>query len=794
MLTLLQFLAAIPSAIPRFNAYALNPAQNNCVTHTASTPLMIVAGPGSGKTTVLVLRALRHVFVDGFLPEEILLTTFTRKASEEIRSRLLEWGIALRNYLLAHPPIPTPPNFSAWINGVDVNRFVTGTLDSICEDVLRHFRNPTDPVPVLVEGFVGNGVMVRQSLFPTNAHRNPDLQSYLSRFSRDGRSLRGFSEMIPICRTLFDRFSNDLVDVAGFSVTPPDIAEKTSLKAAYDAYVAHMHTASQMDFALLERTFLDRLTQGRLVRFTNGLKALLVDEFQDTNPLQEAIYFRLVDICAPSFTVVGDDDQSLYRFRGATVELFTNFAARLQVAVPQIPKAHRHDLVDNYRSTPEIVDFINGFVRCSNGFQTARVVPAKPPVRATLPPSGLPVLGMFRQTPADLADALTAFLMDVFRGRGRRICGKTVKGNPAGGDFGDAVLLSHSVNEYAAQFGPTPPRARLPLLMRERLHAHNIAVYNPRGRQLRDIPQVMQLLGLVLKCIDPHGTHQAAVSLRGSSQGHLQRWRDEATDFIHSNPSPRHPHTLSDFMKAWGHRTVQGGGQWPREWPLLELCFTLVTWLPFLQNDPEGQVYLEAIARGVSQAATFSPYKAMILSGSGTQQYDDGSVQKAIQDIFAPLAESEVDVDEEIMNHVPRDRLPFMTIHQAKGLEFPLVIVDVSSDYQRNHAANSFRRFPRGPSSVQIMENELAQFTQVGATRISRSGVERAFDDLIRLYYVAYSRPQMVLMLVGTEKSVEYGTTIQHIATGWEPGGQWTWRTPARPTPRLANAMPLHCI
>jgi len=69
-----------------------NREQRACLAHDPASPLLIVAGPGSGKTMVLVLRALRHVLVDHVCPEQIMITTFTRKAAKEIRTRLIEWG------------------------------------------------------------------------------------------------------------------------------------------------------------------------------------------------------------------------------------------------------------------------------------------------------------------------------------------------------------------------------------------------------------------------------------------------------------------------------------------------------------------------------------------------------------------------------------------------------------------------------------------------------------------------------------------------------------------------------
>jgi DNA helicase-2/ATP-dependent DNA helicase PcrA len=86
------------------------------------------------------------------------------------------------------------------------------------------------------------------------------------------------------------------------------------------------------DFAQLEQEFLTRLQNGTLDRFLQYIRFVLVDEYQDTNLLQEQIYFELTRAALRnrgSITIVGDDDQSLYRFRGATVDLFQAFLPRI---------------------------------------------------------------------------------------------------------------------------------------------------------------------------------------------------------------------------------------------------------------------------------------------------------------------------------------------------------------------------------------------------------------------------------------------------------------------------------
>lgn len=804
VLPLQDFIPAIRAAIPRFQPQPGRPAapdleQEACITHPVGVPLQIVAGPGSGKTTVLVLRALRFVVVDGLFPEQVLLTTFTNKAAEEIRTRLIEWGLRLTTYLLQQGP----PQVRAHLAQVDINRFVTGTLDSVCEDVIGTLRAAADPAPTLLESFAANALMQRRGLRGAayaagTGTIEPAVGTYLADFTFDGQPPGNLAELTGTARPLFDRFAHDLVDLAQFGGLPTHTHARGLLRQAYDAYVQFLRNSTRLDFALLEREFLDRLQAGRLSRFTDVVRAVLVDEYQDTNLLQESIYFSIVARAQASFTVVGDDDQSLYRFRGATVELFRDFQHRLARAIPGTT-SQRLDLIGNYRSPPEIVAFFNAFITNDQDFAPARTQPPKPAIQARLLNNGARVLGMFRADANTLAADLASRLFDVFRGGGwtvRGLAGNvTIAGAQAGGDFGDAVLLAHSVNEVAPGFYGRPARERLPGLLRRELSARGVGVFNPRGQHLRDIVDVQRLVGAMLECIDPGGGIQAAMRLRGTAQQYLGAFRVAHSQYAGTGPSPTRPHDLAAFVNAWGQRRAQGPQQqWPREWPLLELCFTLLAWFPRLRDDPEGQVHLEAIARAIAQSTTFSPYRALILNTSGT--HDRRSVESAIRDIFAPLAESAIDVDEDIMPSVPRNRFAMMTIHQAKGLEFPLVIVDVASDFRTDHPRARFRRFPDQPSTVTDMEDDLAPACAVGALRQQRTALQRTFDDLVRLYYVAYSRPQSILLLVGLDTCLQYRTKIRNVATFWRSDGSWPWKAPyqGRRPPGQANAIPLELI
>src|SRR5262249_49766429 len=152
--------------------------------------------------------------------------------------------------------------------------------------------------------------------------------------------------------------------------------------------------------------------------------------------------------------------------------------------------------------------------------------------------------------PADLARDIAEFLHDVFRGTGRSVPGPSgavnVIRSSDGGDFGDAVLLSHSVNERTRGFMGQPPKARLPRRLRLELESRGIRVFNPRGESLRDIQDVRQLLGALLECLDPQGALQAALKLRNEARGYLTDFRNAYATYAASGPPPTAPHGLAD--------------------------------------------------------------------------------------------------------------------------------------------------------------------------------------------------------------------------------------------------------
>ena len=778
-----------------------NKDQRNAIFAPSNKSLFIVAGPGSGKTTVMVLKILKYIFVDDIEPEEILATTFTRKAAEELYSRILGWGDEIKNHLLDNLDNDDFDQYLK-IERIDFNQINIGTTDSIAEEILRDYKQPGENQAIVIEDFVANSAMMN-IIIEDEKYLDKELVEYLKELSGKAK-LEEPSKMSEILIEIKNRIYYDQIDFDElYNKTQPKSGPRLALDCIKE-YGTILKNRNTIDFAMLESKFLTKLRNGDLEEFLNGISIVLIDEYQDTNLIQEDIYFTIAKYALENdgnITVVGDDDQSLYRFRGATVDLFTNYQKRikerLDIDVEEI------NLRTNYRSTENIIQHCNQFAELDREYQNARVDNKPKIIAPDFEKDKMPILGMFRNNPEMLARDLSIFINKlVNKGEcelkvlqvldkeyyekvngeisiaklqqikaenlkaGKEMKKITLKLDSDYGSASDIAVLSFSPKEI--QHG----KRTFLYFLRKNLKRFNnpIEVFNPRGLDLQEIDIVGIFCGLILECIDPEASIQKTdKTIPNLAKRNMMRWRVQAKEYIKLNPKPHEPITLSKFVTHWQLRRPLGYEKWPKTASLMELAYKITTWIEDLQDDVEGIVYLEAITKSITQTGFFNDYHSTISFRNPIQEKE--SVLEAIWNIFIPLSTGGVKIDESLLETLPDDRVNILSIHQSKGLEFPLVIVDVGSKFKTNDIRTQNLRFPKSLKDNITIEDSIRQHSCLGKS--DRSEKDRSFDDLTRLYFVAFSRAESVLLLIGLNSAIEgYNKKNDHfdipnVALGW---------------------------
>ena len=777
-----------------------NNDQRSAILSPSNKSLFIVAGPGSGKTTVMVLKILKYLFVDDIEPNSILATTYTRKAAEELYSRVLGWGDEIKNHLI--DTIDDDFSKLLQIDRIDFNQIKIGTTDSIAEELLRDYKKPGENQAIVIEEFVANSAMIK-IIIQDETYLNKRLVEYLKELT-GLEKLNEPSKISEILLKIKNRIYHDQVDFEElYRDAEPESGEQIALDCIrkYEEVLSNRNT---IDFAMLEAQFLNKLKNKDLKSFLDDIKIVLIDEYQDTNLLQEDIYFTIAQSALKndgSITVVGDDDQSLYRFRGATVDLFTNYPKRvkerLDIDVEEI------NLRTNYRSTENIIEHCNQFAELDREYQNARVENKPKIIAPDFEKDKMPVLGLFRNNPEMLAKDLS-ILINKLVNKGecelkvlqvlnedyyKKVNGKvdvaklqqikeenlkagkemdkiSLKLDSDYGSASDIAILSYSPKER--QRGN---RSFLYFLRKQlKRYKQPIEMFNPRGIELQDIEIVEIFCGLVLECIDPEGTVQKLDKTIPKLAIHkMNQWRVKAREYIKLNPEPHEPISLSQFVTSWQLRKPRGYDEWPKSASLMELAYKITTWIEELQDDVEGIVYLEAITKSITQTGFFNEYHSNISFISPAHERD--SILEAIWNIFVPISTGGVSIDESLLETLPDNRVNVLSIHQSKGLEFPLVIVDVGSKFKNNDVRTQHLRFPKSLKDKVTIEDTIRKHSTLGQSE--RSEKDRLFDDLTRLYFVAFSRAESVLLLVGLNSAIEgYPRKNDHfyipnVALGW---------------------------
>jgi len=323
--------------------------QEKAILYTGNKPLFITAAPGSGKTRVLLWRTVNLIVCHNVNPEEIYLSTFTEKAAYQLRE-------GLKSLLgLASNETNKP---------YDISKMYLGTIHSNCHRILtdRKFskeKHRMRPPIVFSESQQYFHIyrrrfwdeMIRAGGFKDTESGILEINEF---FTYAGRSRH---RAVTSCISFFNRMSEEVIDPKDHK--PKDRILKRLLKM-YKFYLESLKkpVARNADLSLLQQEAL-RIIENN-AESGNAFKHIIIDEYQDTNAVQERLFFGMAKGGA-NLCVVGDDDQALYRFRGATVENFVDFETRCLRHLKMKPK--KVNLRINYRSREEIVKFYTDFIK-----------------------------------------------------------------------------------------------------------------------------------------------------------------------------------------------------------------------------------------------------------------------------------------------------------------------------------------------------------------------------------------------------------------------------------------------
>ena len=756
-----------------------NPNQEQAILHTDG-PLYLPAGPGSGKTRVLLWRTLNLIVFEEVPPEAIYLSTFTEKAALQLREGL--------QVLLGHVTNLTGRPF-------DLAPLYVGTIHSLCRRILtdRRFspgRQRARPPYLLDE--LGqyfhlfrrrNWEALTQSVGLNGDEDNVTIyRAFYPSFSFDSTSRHN---AVTSCQDFFNRLSEECIDpgraLNQLRGTDPDVDAHLIqhnidpdgldlIFRLYDEYrqsLLDRQNVQLTDFALLQQAAFDVLESSDVSG--EVFQHVIVDEYQDTNTIQERIFFRLAsghkNIC-----VVGDDDQALYRFRGATVENFVDFPDRcgrhLDVEPTSIP------LTRNYRSREAIVDFYNDFIdRCDwskDGHGQYRVPKAihadrqdgAPAVVASTP-------GHSDQVCNEVADLVVRLLHE----------GKVQDPNQIAFLFPSlkSVMVGH---------------------MQEALENRGLQVYAPRATRFIQVPEAVDMLGVFADIFGIPPVPPNARGQYGEFCGWLRQTRRRGRQLVAEDPAlaayvqDRHEEIetiLSDLetlmgvvrRRGWdlsdaydigtmkrplssaaglsararraigsrhldravGQRIQQGNphslGYVIRrasstDWTVVDIFHRLCGFQHFKQmidlaqqGRDEGPMFnLALLSQYLDRFA--DEYTSIVTA----EVLKDGLFKNLffMSFLFAlyRLGESEY---EDAEDPFPRGRVPFITIHQSKGLEFPVVVL------------GNPRKSARRPQLNEILVRPFLD-------RDPGEPLDRLADfDVMRLYYVALSRAENLLVI-----------------------------------------------
>lgn len=653
---------------------SLNGPQREAVV-TVDGPLLVLAGAGSGKTRVLTYRIANLIENHDVAPWEILAITFTNKAAAEMRERL--------NGLVG------PRCRGMWVS----------TFHSMC---VRMLRSDAEKL-----GFTRNF-----TIYDTDDQKRL-YKEIMAELDIDPKRF-------PV-NALMNRIStakNELVVPSAFEKEAGDPVGKVASRV-YSRLQERLKAANAFDFddLLLYAYLLLKNHEDVRSAYQQRFRYIMVDEYQDTNFIQEQLVFLLAgdrkNIC-----VVGDDDQGLYRFRGATIRNILEFPQKFAEGECRVIP-----LVINYRSNSDIVDFYNEWMATTDGEKfkfrwdnfryDKRIEPHK---KTTLHSPAVVKLAGVDDTD-EWHEKILQFINDL----------KT-SGELA--DYNQIAFLFNSVKH-----------PRVTALARF-LEENHINVYSPRSDMFFQRDEIRLALGCLMLMFPRyiHGLENGDYTFLQPK--HLTYYRN---CIIAANEYLTQPEN-SDLLK-WirrrgkDHVSLKGA----TDYAYCGLMYQLFEFQPFagiLDTEMDVGVVDIRPARNLAKLTQIIGkfeylHRVDVLSSEtyrGKHRID-ANTEMLFNLYLRLLFDGGITEYEDDSEYAPSGCVSFLTIHQSKGMEFPIVLVD------------SLANVPRKNTNDLMMQIEERYFKRPA---FEPYGVTKYFD-FWRLYYTAFSRAQDLLILTCNE-------------------------------------------
>lgn len=645
----------------------LNKEQKEAV-ESVDGPLLIIAGPGSGKTRTLIERIVHIVEEKKADLNEILITTFTERAARElltrITTRLSEKNLNLKDLYI-------------------------GTIHSICLRIIDEYIEYSR----LEKGYrvLDN---VDQKLYIFSILKELKKIKNFDKFFSDKNAM-GSWRKVDILAKWINRVSEESKE---FEIRKSVNWELKFISDVYERYKELLFLENKIDFSMIQTETYRILFENPeiLLEIQKKIKYIMVDEYQDTNDIQEKIVFLLggekKNIC-----VVGDDDQGIYRFRGATIKNILQFENKIGSECKLVK------LETNYRSEKDIVDFCSEWIDSLNweGYRYSKNLhPSKEKNKDTKRVIKLSVEG----SETKWKERIYRFLY-------------FLKHNGKIDDYNQVAFLFRSVRKNKI------------LSLAKYLEENGIAVYSPRSNRFFYREEIKEILGALFYILieDKKSFFEKNKNTTINSYCMEIKFlfekllsKDENLKFEIENLLENFSENKKDYGK-------------------------ILDWYYRILSIDYFKKYFEKEEIGVLENRVL--YNFGILSKIiekcdsflKVEIVEKENLKKLGNYFFAThlkfLKENGVDEYEDIKEFAPKGAVSFLTIHQSKGLEFPIVIVD---------------------SLESTPEKEEDRFIDL----------ERAFKwdnfepeyrkkdfDFWRLYYTAFSRAQNLLILSCVESN-----------------------------------------